>query len=163
MRKKSNKTTVVIVLAVIMAFSLLGLGNFFTHTNTSSASTRELAQSCTLDMYTQFHIHPHLTILINGAQQVIPAGTGISLSCMHPLHIHDTTGTIHVESPEQRDFTLGDFFAVWQKPFSKDQILDYKADGRHEIAMTVDGQPSSEFENLVLKDKQEVVIEYKTK
>ncbi len=163
MRKKNNKTVAAMILAIIVAFSLLGFGNFFTHTNTSSTTTRELALSCTLDMYTRFHIHPNLTIIINGLKQTIPANTGISLACMHPLHTHDASGKIHVESPEQRDFTLGDFFAVWQKPFSKDRILDYKADGGHQIVMTVDDQPSSEFENLVFKDGQQIVIEYKTK
>lgn len=113
-------------------------------------------------MYTQFHIHPHLKIIINGTEQIIPANIGITLACMHPIHTHDASGTLHVESPEQRDFTLGDFFAVWQKPFSHDQILGYKADGGHEIVMTVDGQPSSRFENLVFKDKEEIVIEYRS-
>ena len=83
---------------------------------------------------------------------------------MHPLHTHDTTGTIHVESPEERDLTLGDFFAVWDnKPFSKDETLGNRADATHEIVMTVDGTKSDEYEKLVLRDKQEIVIEYRVK
>ncbi len=165
MKKKSNKTVLTVVLVIVMVFGLLGFGSikqFFGGSSGASSSTREIAMSCTLDMYTQFHIHPHLRIIINGAEQIIPASIGISLSCMHPLHTHDTTGTIHVEAPEQRDFTLGDFFAVWNKPFDKNQVLDYKADAAHEIAMTVDGQPSGAYENLVFKDNQQIVIEYKS-
>ena len=164
--KKNKKNILVGILVLVMAFGLLGstgIVSFFTGSKNSSLSTRELAMSCTLDMYTQFHIHPQLKIIINGAPQTIPAGIGISLACMHPLHTHDATGTIHVESPEQRDFTLGDFFAVWEKPFSNDQIFDSAADATHEIVMTVDGQPSQEFEQLVFKDKQQIVVEYKKK
>ncbi len=166
MKKKNKKNVVTVVLMVVVVVSFLGFGNisqfFGGNAGGSSRSTRDIAMSCTLDMYTQFHIHPRLRIIINGVEQPIPTNTGISFSCMHPLHTHDNTGTIHVESPEQKDFTLGDFFAVWDKKFSKDRLLDSVVDPQHEIVMSVDGQPSQEFENLVLKDKQQIVIEYKT-
>src|SRR5947209_1562386 len=45
------------------------------------------------------HIHPHLTILINGQDQVIPAGIGVEASGDLPMHTHDDSGTIHIESP----------------------------------------------------------------
>ncbi len=164
MKKKSKKTLFTLALVVIVGFGLLGMGgNFSAIWGNSGAekTTREVAMSCTLDIDTKFHIHPHLTIIVNGAEQTIPANTGISLTCMHPLHTHDDTGTIHVESPIQRDFTLGDFFAVWKKTFNKGQILDSKADAGHEIVMTVDGSVSDQYENLILRDEQKIVIEYR--
>ncbi len=151
----------VVVVIIIVAVGLLGAGNFFSSSGSSSRSTRDIALSCTLDMYTQFHIHPHLQIIVNGVKQVVPANIGINLTCMHPLHTHDDIGTLHVESPEKRDFTLGDFFAVWGKSFSKDQILDYKRDAEHEIVMTVGGARSEDYENLILQDLEQIVIEYK--
>jgi hypothetical protein len=30
-----------------------------------------------------------------------------------PLHTHDTSGIIHVESPTVRSFTLGEFVDLW--------------------------------------------------
>jgi hypothetical protein len=126
----------------------------------STLTTRELALSCTTDALTQFHIHPHLRIIINGTEQIIPAGTGITLACLHPIHTHDSTGTIHIESPVARDFTLGDFFAVWNKPFSKDQILDYKADATHAVTITVNGIRVDTYENTVMHDHDDIVISY---
>ena len=41
--------------------------------------------------------------------------------------------------------------------------MDSMVDDTHEMIMTVDGQPSGEYENLILKDKQDIVIEYKEK
>jgi len=130
---------------------------------TSTADPHVVALTCTTDMATKFHIHPQVAILINGERQTIPSNVGITSTCMNPLHTHDATGTIHVESPVKLDFTLADFFAVWGKTFNQDQILDSKADDTHEITMTVNGKPSTEFENLVLKDDDLIVITYAKK
>ena len=129
----------------------------------SHKTTREVALACTSDMATQFHIHPHLEIIINGERQEIPAKIGIQLTCMNSLHTHDATGKIHVESPEKRDFTLADFFAVWDRPFNKDQILDYKVDDRHRIKETVNGTEIQDFENTVLHDGDQIIITYEGK
>lgn len=153
--------SVILVVGVLFAMSVGSNNQSSQLTQTNANKTnREIALSCTLDMYTQFHIHPHLQIIINGQNQVIPANVGIIGNCLHPIHTHDDTGKIHVESPVKRDFTLADFFAVWNKPFNKDQILDYKADNQHTIKETVDGKEVQDYENTLLQDKQQIVISY---
>ena len=129
--------------------------------NYTAKTSREVALACTLDMYTKFHIHPVLKIVIDGQSQVIPANIGIRNACMNAIHTHDATGLLHVEAPVKKDFTLGDFFAVWQKEFNKDQILDSKVDKTHTITLTVNDQPVDTFENTILVDKDNIVIEYK--
>jgi hypothetical protein len=110
------------------------------------------------------HIHPHLTIMINGQQQVIPANTGITLDstgrpiAFLPIHTHDTTGTIHVESPIQRDFHLKDFFDVWGQTFTNQQIMGFLADATQPITMTVNGQPNTDFGSLLLRNGDDIVI-----
>jgi hypothetical protein len=42
--------------------------------------------------------------------------------CLYWLHTHDTTGVIHIESPAQRVYTLGEFFDVWGQPLSSTQV-----------------------------------------
>lgn len=147
--------SLIVVVIIIIAVS--------SSNSVSGKTTREVALSCTTDMATQFHIHPKLKIIINGTKEQIPAGVGILPTCMNSLHVHDADDVIHVESPEQRDFTLADFFAVWNKPFSANQILDFKTDAEHKIIVTVNSKPSSDFENLILKDEDEIVIEYREK
>lgn len=129
----------------------------------ANKSSRDLALLCLPTEQLAMHIHPVLTIMINGQKQEVPAQIGIEGSCFHFLHTHDNTGTIHVESPVQTDFHLSDFFAVWGKTFSQDQILDSKADDTHKIVMTVNGQPSTEYGDLVLRDKDQIVISYEAK
>jgi hypothetical protein len=76
-----------------------------------------------------FHIHAHLTVFVNGAPRRIPYGIGIPAarvtptaagpyvaagSCFYWLHTHAADGMIHIESPFQRTYTLGNFFDVWE-------------------------------------------------
>ncbi len=144
---------------VLVAVGLIAWGNH----SASTLTTRQLALSCTTDLLTTFHIHPHLTIVINGATQTIPADIGISLTCMHPIHTHAATGKIHIESPVPRDFTLGDFFAVWGKTFNQNQILDSGVDASHTITVTVNGSPVDTYENTVLHDGDQIIISYGAK
>jgi hypothetical protein len=70
-----------------------------------------------------YHIHAHLAIFVNGEQRLVPAGVGIyDGTCIYWLHTHDDSGILHVESPDSRVFTLGNFFAVWQQPLSATQV-----------------------------------------
>lgn len=150
-----------IVLAIIALIVWLA---FYADTpSTSSRSTREVALACTTDMATKFHIHPNLHIVIRGEAQVIPTNIGVRPNCMNALHTHDTTGKLHVESPEKRDFTLADFFAIWGKTYSKDRILDSQADDRFVIRETVNGKEVQDYENTVVHDGDQIVISYEEK
>jgi hypothetical protein len=46
----------------------------------------------------------------------IAAGT-----CFYWLHTHAADGIIHIESPVQRTYTLGDFFDEWGQPLGPAQ------------------------------------------
>jgi hypothetical protein len=108
------------------------------------------------------HIHVQLKILIDGRTRVIPAGVGLGASYALPMHTHDATGRLHVESNKVLPFRLRDFFTIWGKPFGPKQVLAQKADRQHTITMTVDGRPSREFGNLLLRDGQQIVVRITT-
>ncbi|HEY3118253.1 MAG TPA: hypothetical protein VGK54_16035, partial [Chloroflexota bacterium] len=85
-----------------------------------------------------FHIHAHLAIYHDGTAVQVPHGIGIGEpqrlqstpdgpfvtggSCFSWLHTHTDDGVIHIEAPEPRVFTLGDFFGVWGQPLSNSQV-----------------------------------------
>lgn len=126
-------------------------------------TSREVALLCTTDMATEYHIHPELQILINGESVLIPDNLGIQPSCMTSIHTHSSDGVIHVESPVQKDFTLGDFFAVWKKDFSREKILDSVVTSTTEIVVAVNGERAETYENTILRDKDKIVISYQNK
>ncbi len=59
------------------------------------------------------HIHPHLTIISNGNNAIVPADIGILSTCLYWIHTHDSSGTIHIESPVVKNYTLGQFIDIW--------------------------------------------------
>src|SRR3989344_3694547 len=143
--------TVVVILIIVFLDS---------RNSISSKTTREVALTCTTEMATKFYIHPNLEIIINGKKQELPANIGVSPTCMNSLHTHDNSGEIHVESPEKRDFTLADFFAVWQKNYSKSQFFDFKVDASHTTRQTVNGIEVQDYENTILYDNDQIIIYY---
>jgi len=119
--------------------------------NVSANTTEQLA----------YHIHAHLAIYINGAAKNVPWGIGIAQpwqttddgnggtfvetgKAFYYLHTHDDSGVIHIESPTQVTYTLGQFFAEWHQPLSATQIGPYKGAVTAYINGTkVSGDPSS--------------------
>jgi hypothetical protein len=84
-----------------------------------------------------FHIHAHLTIMVNGSPRQVPAAIGIpdpqaqntpqgpfigSGKCFYWLHTHAADGIIHTESPVHRTYTLGNFFDEWGQPLGAGQV-----------------------------------------
>ncbi|OHA47115.1 MAG: hypothetical protein A3A80_01705 [Candidatus Terrybacteria bacterium RIFCSPLOWO2_01_FULL_44_24] len=147
-----------IVGLILFVGAIVG-GIWFIVNKTSVGHFSPLSTCITSEKY---HIHSHLVIKINGQEQPVPGNVG-TLPCVLPIHTHENDGRLHVENDFPFDATLGEFFGVWKKTFNRDQLLDSKADDSHEIVMTVDNQPSDAYGNLVLKDGQEIVIEYREK
>ena len=72
---------------------------------------------------------------------------------MSPLHTHDSSGVIHVESNTVRYYTLGEFLDIWKS---------LNTEGRNVIA-TVDGSPVSEFRSMVLNNGSKIVLDITSK
>ncbi|WP_329115924.1 hypothetical protein [Streptomyces sp. NBC_01465] len=98
------------------------------------------------------HIHPHLEVFADGRRVTVPADIGIDRSGRKPryspLHTHDTTGKLHVESAVRRDFTLGQLLTEWGVP---------RTDGRAYVnGRAYAGDPA----RIVLHDLDEIRLVY---
>lgn len=89
------------------------------------------------------HIHVHLDIIDNGKPVTVPALVGIDeqAQTISPLHTHDTSGVIHIESPVKGTFSLGQFFTEWQVTLSANQIGGLHAGNGNELHAYVNGKP----------------------
>jgi len=140
---------------------------------TSAAVTGQAVDgiSCETSEQTVFHIHTHLTIFVNGKQRAVPAAIGIpgavaqqsaagpfigSGTCFYFLHTHAADGIIHIESPVQRTYTLGEFFDEWGQPLGPDQAGPAKG----KVTVVINGKvfkgnprnaPLGSHENLQLE------------
>jgi len=94
--------------------------------------------------HTNYHYHVALQIIDQGEPVAIPTDIGRPLLCYYWLHMHASTpGLIHIESPTDRAYTLGDFFDVWAQ-----SSKTVKLDSRHVGTITLtSGQSLVAFVN----------------
>ena len=163
--RKNLKALILILVIGVLVILVLG-GGILSSTKISPQSSPgqeglNVVRECITHGGLGMHIHPLLKISINGKEQEIPANIGVVSSvCLRPVHTHDASGKLHVEWEAVRDFTLGEFFKVWDKTFNQDQIFDQKVDETHTLIVTVNGVPNEEYENLVLGDGDMIVVKY---
>ena len=121
------------------------------------------------------HMHTTLRILVHNKLVIIPKHIGIDPALYktydldkygiknprtYPLHTHDTSGVIHIESTRIRTFTLGQFFDVWGETFNENCILDKCSNGLNKVQIYVNGIESFEFREHLMKDGEVITIVY---
>jgi hypothetical protein len=115
------------------------------------------------------HIHPQLSVLIDNAPIEVPEQIGINpslwndhsldkfgmqpmpemnMSAMAPLHTHDNSGIIYVESTVNRNYTLGEFLNIWG--------LNVKGET---VNMTVNDEPLTDIRNHLLRDGEQIKLD----
>lgn len=120
------------------------------------------------------HIHPRLNVTLDEESLLIPSGIGINTTLwndhsldqygmqpmkmtgkdmsmimqgMSPLHTHDSSGVIHVESNEFRNYTLGQFLQNWG--------IDHDD---KDVNLSVNGNNVKDFKNHILADKEQMIL-----
>lgn len=160
-----KRKTIIISIGIILIFASIF---FFVKKQSAPEDTNGVPQH-------PIHWHPKLKIIIGGEEQFIPPNIGISIGNnmdnqvsgmrMSPTHTHESDGTIHLENdrPWQKPetLTLGYFFKVWGKNFNSSCIFNYCNDQNGTLTMAVNGQPNNEFEDYIMNDNDEIVLEYK--
>ena len=111
------------------------------------------------------HIHQHMDIYINGVKYPVSPGIGINEAehFIAPIHTHDDTGVIHVESPTVQNFTLGQFFDIWGVNFTSTCISGFCNEGDYTLKVYINGKlfPSDvDARNIDLEAHQEIAIIY---
>ncbi len=133
--------------------------------------------------HTQVHYHVGIQVVLHGTSEAnfLTPGAGIqggetAPTCYYWLHVHSANAnTIHIESPADRTFTLGDFFKVWDawstsnggahETFSTTQVGQYKLQTGDDMKVYIDlndgkgpqlyeGDPSK----VVLKSHEVITI-----
>ena len=174
-RKKRQQRTII---SVIIAAVLIGTIGYGVYALTQSKGGGNFPFPCLAEV-TTLHVHPWLQIVINtggnNASVTIPAAVGIldpqfvtsggvqvanGGSCFEPMHTHDASGIIHIESAHITDqYTLGDFFNIWKVSdpngvavngitspiiFNTTDILGFKTGQGHTLSVLIDkGQSTS--------------------
>ena len=179
-RQRRRALSITIIAVVLIAVIGGGVYAFL-----RSSGSPNFPFQCLPQEQLSLHIHPWLRITINtGTSNIsVPIPTAVGIldpqinngitsggSCFEPLHTHDASGIIHVESPStSTQYTLDNFFQIWKvtyntvnvngvnQPivFNRTDILGYKVDPTHTLSLLIDGgqttyQNSTQYGGLVL-------------
>lgn len=145
---KIQHTKRVITWATGTAFVTLLIGGFIWY-----MATRQPTPEGEIISRNGLHWHADLAIYVKGEKQEIPANIGIG-AVHQPIHTHDEADVIHLEFQGQvrkTDITLGQFFKNWDK--------DIRSFGTN-MRMTVNGKENIEYENYIMRDKDEIELHY---
>ncbi|MEC5404594.1 hypothetical protein VOM14_03285 [Paraburkholderia sp. MPAMCS5] len=78
--------------------------------------------TCAANMSELYHVHAHLAIVNNGQWLALPMNVGLLSQCSYEMHTHDQTGIIHIETPNVKTYTLGQFFDIWGQPLTSTNV-----------------------------------------
>lgn len=154
MQKSNRVKTIVFIIVLVLVLAGLFVYPRFADPNRQAIKRWKAAGVDCLPAHAQavLHIHPVLTVIVDGAKETVPADVGIVPFCMAELHTHDASGTIHVESVSySKEFTLGQFLEMWGKPIQRQG---------YRLVATLGGEPIENPGTLVLKDGQDIVLTY---
>jgi hypothetical protein len=116
------------------------------------------------DTVPELHHHVQLYIFVDGQPVVVPMNVGLSSQAASPLHTHDTTGLVHIESGDPNFFpVLGQFMDVWG-PYFTDSCLGAECNqGNKKLRVYVNGQEYTGNPTLIpLTDLSTVAITFGT-
>jgi len=117
------------------------------------------------------HTHQHVDLFVDGERVPVPADIGIAgdgtfISSLHthaPQPGEPPDGIMHVESPTQTSYTLGQFFAVWGVRLDATCVGARCEGGGKRLRAWVNGKPfTADPTRLVLEQHQQIVIAYGT-
>ena len=134
---------------VALAVILIGVLIFALVRNSSSPSGSQVANGqpvdgieCQASEGAVIHNHTALEIYVDGQQVTVPAGVGIVQSgltpCLYALHVHDgEPNLIHIESPVQKTYNVGELFDIWGKQLTDTSIMGHPIDAQHKLTIEV--------------------------
>lgn len=124
---------------------------------TSGQNTFSLAEIHSVKM--AMHDHVPIAVVKAGQRMEVPENIGIAPELWHdhsldsfgpatvsPMHTHDRSGTIHIESTAMRQFTLGEFLHIWGIADEVERVVD------------ANGQEVQDFQNHVLENNKGLVL-----
>ncbi len=142
-KRRNDVPLLPIAVAAILVVFAIGLIIYFVTNNKSTAPQTVAGVPCDSLEHTQIHYHVALQIVYQGNVLPIPANIGISgdptaPTCFYWLHVHAANpNVIHVESPPNQVFTLGQFFAVWSTWNKAQGLSNEPLDATHVSTLTL--------------------------
>jgi hypothetical protein len=103
-----------------------------------------------------------LRIFVDGRPVSVPAYVGLPAdgTVFSPVHTHDASGIIHMESAQPYPFTLGQFFDIWGVTFTTTQLGGYRAGDDRRLSVYVDGRRVDDGPGYIIRRHDTIIVGY---
>ncbi|HVX03179.1 MAG TPA: hypothetical protein VHA09_08500 [Nitrososphaera sp.] len=155
-KKRRNMMIIIPIIAAVVAISVISALLYKPPPAQAAISGVE----CHSTEVTNYHVHSHLDVYVDGQKQELPSGIGIKTSppsCLFWLHTHDASGMVHVEAPEKKDFTLGQFIDIWNQTYTQSKPFFEGVAGKP-ITAYVNGTQVTDYRSIPLESRKEIVL-----
>ena len=173
-RKNKKKTLLAATIALVFVFTIFfeNISLYYSSQRSDTAQidspTREdvLAGIKDSELYVLDtanivkHIHAHLTIVVQGKPVTIPTiGVDMDTMTAAPIHTHDTSGTLHIETDSTHSYTPNalDFIRLWNKG-EDDLCLIFTGGEKCKVIVSINEQDASMGDALQDDDRMLVRI-----
>lgn len=157
--RRRKKKSMMIIIAIIAGIAAIAAAGAFLYEPTQAAAISGV--ECNRGEQLNHHIHSHLDVFVDGQKEQIPANVGIlnSPPCLYWLHTHSSNGVIHVEAPQERNFTIGQVLDIWEQTRDSAGFFD-SVSGMNATAY-VDGNPvEGNYRDVELTSLSEIALVY---
>lgn len=157
--RRRNRKYMMIIIPVIIAVAAASVAGAVLYQPAQAAVISGV--ECNRTEQLNYHVHTHLDVFVNGQERQVPGNTGIlsSPSCLYWLHTHDTTGLIHVEAPQTRDFILGQFLDIWEQTSDSAGFFD-SVSGMNATAYVDGDQFEGNYKDVPLESLEQIALVY---
>lgn len=148
-----------IIIPIIVAVVAAGAAGAFLYQPSQAAAISGV--ECNRNEFFNYHVHSHLDVFVDGQKEQVPSNIGIltSPSCLYWLHTHDNDGVIHVESPQTREFTLGQFLNIWEQTRDSQGLFD-SVSGMNATAYVDGDRFEGNYRDIELESQKQIVLAY---
>lgn len=156
-RKKKKSMRIIIPVIIAIATASAAGAVFYQPPQAAAISGIE----CNRTEQLNYHVHTHLDVFVDGREQSIPDNVGRlnSPSCLYWLHTHSMDGLIHMEAPQTREFTMGQFLDIWRQTSNSMGFFD--SVGGKNVTAYVDGdQLEGNYRDVKLESLKQIAIVY---
>lgn len=155
--RRRKKKSMMIIIPVIVAVAAASVAGAVLYQPAQAAAISGV--ECNRSEQFNYHVHTHLDVFVDGREQQVPDNVGRLDSCLYWLHTHTGDGIIHVEAPQTREFTVGQFLNVWEQISDSAGFFDSVA-GKN-VTVYVDGEEvEGSYTGVQLESLGQIAIVY---
>jgi hypothetical protein len=155
--RRKKKKSMMIIVPIIIAIAVAATAGALLYQPPQVMAISGV--ECNRTEQLNYHVHTHINVFVDGREQEVPDDVGRLTSCLYWLHTHAMNGVIHVEAPQTREFTLGQFLDIWQQTHDSTEFFN-SVQGMNVTAYVDGEQFEGSYRDVPLQSLEQIALVY---